>query len=263
MAGRDDTSWDSIEMTRRSARFVSGSRSRLSAVNWSRRKRNVVPGPAADDYAAHADRYAAFLDQARWLLDQEQRRGAAFQQSAVALVGFDGVLLTLLVSSSAIGATTRYGLSWWSTVTGATLFALSAFAGVLALVPWSTYFVVSSETVDAWTEFRTQPTWNTSTYHFAHMLLAPDPPVRGSERWWPRVVRKVRALTHRPEPPTQVLRSAERLSSRRGRWTATSGWLLVGGVIALLVGLFALPAVSPPAAPQPSSQPSAVQPTRV
>lgn len=215
-------------------------RGTLGRVIFGKRRRSR-PEPVGDPYASHATRYVAFLDQARWLLEQQQQRGAAFQQNAAVLVGFDGVLLALLISGDALGGVDRLSGLWWVGAAGASLVALSALSGLLAIVPWSTYAVVSADTVSAWTKLRTEPTWDTSTYHFAHMLLAESPPARGTNALPARFARWWRLRLRRPQPTTQVLRSAERLATRRGRWTTMSAFLLVAGIVALVLVFFAAP----------------------
>lgn len=210
------------------------------------------PEPLGDPYLAHAERFAAFLEQAKWLLDQQQARGAAFQQNAAVLVGFDGVLLALLISGDALGNVESLSGMWWVGVVGASMVASSAVAGLLAIVPWSTYAVVSADTVKAWAKVQVEPSWDNSRYHFAHMLLAAAPPARGTATWPARFAHWWRERLGWKQPPTQALQSAERLATRRGRWTTVSAFLLVGGIVALVLVFFAASTEPAPSTMTPS-----------
>lgn len=233
---------------------------------WKRRAAKSTPKPTAspstgtgDPMAPHAAKHLAFLEQARWLLEQQQRRAATFQQTSVALVGFDGVLLALLLSNDTLGTFVRYSAAWWAGTIAALLFALSALIGVLVLVPFGMYSVPADTTISHWAKQLVTPDWDRSTQHFAHMLLVEAPPERGADsrparfrRWW-------RARLHMKPLPMQPLRSAERLATRRGRLTTTSAFTLLGGIIALVVVLVTSPVTAGVSEDAPTSEPSDTQ----
>lgn len=192
---------------------------------------------AVDPYDRDRPQFVAYLDQARWLLEQQQRRGASFQQTAVAVIGFDGVLLAVLVSGDSLGSTGRYTGAWWATVTSAALFVLSSLAGVLALRPRATNAVAAGLTIDAWKDLHDQGSWNRAHQHFAEMLLSPDPPVAGRPRRADRLRRRWRAFWRLPEPPRQPLLAATHLATVRGRWVTGAAALLVAGLASLGIAL--------------------------
>ncbi|MCG2797816.1 MAG: hypothetical protein L6367_04660 [Cellulomonas sp.] len=219
-------------------------------------RKKAEPEPSEGDrLAADAARHAAFLAQARWLLEQQHRRAATFQQTAVALVGFDGVLLALLISDGTIGASMRWSMSWWFGLVAAVMFAVSSIFGVLAIVPFNNYSVTSRQTREAWDKYLTEGGWDTSTYHFTHMLLAPNPPEQGHDRLPARFGRAWRALLGRKNPPTQPIVSSERLATRRGKLTAWSAWSILIGIFALAALLLTSPVNAGTRDPEPSQTP--------
>lgn len=191
-----------------------------------------------DRYDLSRPRYDAFLAQAHWLLEQQQRRSAAFQQTAVALVGFDGVLLAVLASGDTIATVGKSPAAFWATIGAAVLILLSAGAGVMAILPRSTSAVTAKETVEQWHQLnRGGGTHDRDVQHFAEMLLAIDPPstskptpVDRIQAWW-------RTKRARDPVPTQPLKASELLATARGTWTSRSGVLLVGGLLCVAVVL--------------------------
>lgn len=215
---------------------------------WRRVTAKEAPAPAAkpsgDPFAPHAAKHLAYLEQARWLLEQQHRRSATFQQTAVALVGFDGVLLALLLSNDTLSTFVRYDLPWWAGTLSSVLLAASALAAVLALVPAGTHSVSAARTIEGWAEHLAKGGWDDSTQFFAQMLLIKNPPEDGADSraarfgsWW-------RSRLGKKPLSKQPIRSAERLATRRGWLTTTSAFLLFGGIIGLLVVLVASPAAA-------------------
>ena len=194
--------------------------------------------PAPVDYSSA---YAAYLDQGRWLLDQQQRRGATFQTAAITLIGFDGVLLALLVGAEVSGGATTPDAASWAARVGAVLIACSALAGLGAILPLPTLTIGAKGTVEAWAAFLAGGGYNREAQHFAHMLLALDAkeePRTGrltaaTSRWHERRQRK--------GPPVQVLYAAQRLATLRGRFVTSAAVLLALGLVALVVVVFAVP----------------------
>lgn len=219
-----------------------------------------APKSEVDPYDLNAPRFAAFLDQARWLLAEQQRRGASFQQAAVALVGFDGVLLALLIGNDTLRDVDRYSLPWWAAILGALFFVGSAIVGLRALRPTPIYSSKVEATVKAWQTFITEGSEKEDVYHFAHMLLVTDPPTEGLKsdplRW-----EYLRRALGRPSPPTQPLIAAEQLATHRGTLAMRASRLLVGGILALFAFLLSVPpADTQPISPQ-GGQPSATSST--
>ena len=95
------------------------------AGNKTRRPPEADWGPA----------YSAFLAQAQWHLGEHQRRSTNFVTSAVAILGFDGVVLALLVSSNVLAASSTVIL--WVARGGAVLVTASALSALGAMWPRS------------------------------------------------------------------------------------------------------------------------------
>ncbi len=213
---------------------------------WSRRG---PTGPAdvaqatdsGDPFGLYVPQWTAFLGQARWLLEQQQARGARFQETAVAVVGFDGVLLAVLVSGDALSHLPRQGLAWWSAIVGSTLLVLSSLAGVMSIKPRATNAVGASDTLNAWAELKEYGSWDRANQHFAEMLLNPSP--RNEEPASPRERRAARwrGRLRVPGPPAQPLLAAAHLAGVRGRWAARSAGLLVVGLGCLAVAMIVAP----------------------
>lgn len=223
--------------------------------------RNLRPGSdrhrsgahaVVDPYQFYQPHYQAFLDQGRWLLEQQQRRSDVFQQGAIALVGFDGILIAILASGDALGSTTRYSAAWWAVIAGAGLFLVSALCGVVALIPRQTNTVPAASTVRAWREFRREGGFDRDALRFADMLLASKPKAAASRPTWGlRLRARARKLLALPKPKRQPLRAAEQLASVRGTWTLRAGVLLIAGLFALLVVLIVSPVPTPNEGQQP------------
>lgn len=212
------------------------------ALVWPRR--SAEPDP----HAAHIDRYQTFIDQGRWLLDQQQKRGAAFQQTATTLVGFDGVLLAVLVAGDPLDGWTRYSTPWWAFAVAGVMLVLSAAAGVLALVPRQTPSVDAEDAIKAWARFCEEAGWREEEQHFAHMIFTTEAVTASGTRgqgttrsWW--AARPWRRI------PQQALLAAEHLATVRGRWATAAGGLLVSGLTAMLIGFVATSAAAVGASP--------------
>ena len=68
------------------------------------------------------DESAAFTEQARWLIEQHNNRSEAFTTRAVALLGFEGVILALLLQGAGLDGMTASGWTWtWLLLTIAAL----------------------------------------------------------------------------------------------------------------------------------------------
>jgi hypothetical protein len=184
-----------------------------------------------DPYAPHATAHRAFLDQARWHQDQQRQRTASFQTNAAALLGFNGVLLGLLVTGGMLGNSAVFSIAWWAGLAAVVAFTVSAGISISALVPAGTAVVGAGATIQQWGDHLAQGGYDDSTYQFAHMLLGTNHTAAGD--------RKLR----RPAT-TQPLRAAEESASKRGRRVLSAGLALLVGVIALAVALIAPAVVS-------------------
>jgi hypothetical protein len=180
-------------------------------------------------YEHYVPQWTAFLEQARWHLEQQQRRDASLQQGAIAVIGFDGVLLVILVSGSALTSIDKFGVSWWATVAGVALLVLSSLAGVAAVLPRATYVTGPDDTIKAWALHKEEGGWDRVNQHFAEMLLSES----SSPRQQPR-----RGRT------TQPLLAATQLAAARAKWTASAAVCLVLGLICLAVSFVAEAAVA-------------------
>ena len=167
------------------------------------RRANTTPPPDQAGPDAYRHRFEAFLDQARWVYEQHQRRNASTQQMAIALLGFDGVLLAVLVSAGTELPRT--------TVCAAVLLVLSAAFAVWVILPGRTFFIDTEQTIEAWEKLHSGVPIDEAQL-FAQMLLArqsdlvdeQQPTRRGAKRRYERSAKD-----------RQILLSVEKLGSRR------------------------------------------------
>lgn len=81
------------------------------------------------------DESAEFIEHARWLLEWHNKRGEAFTTRAVALLGFNGVILAVLLQGAGLEGIDASGWTWaWLAGTVALLFA-SALCSLLTILP--------------------------------------------------------------------------------------------------------------------------------
>lgn len=181
---------------------------------------------------------------------EQQERGRNFQANAVALLGFDGVVLGILASNNFLLAGSYLTARTVFGVLAVLALAVSAFAAVRVITPRGTGSVVIDDTLDAWQDLHHKEGAKVLAFqHFAHMLLARDPAPTTSAsseaRWW-------RRRTGQP----QVLHQAAELAKFRSRWTTASAVALLSALAALvaviLVPLFDSDGGTPSQAPSPS-----------
>lgn len=197
------------------------------------------------EYRAH---YAAYLEQGRWLLEEQHKRGVGFQQNAVALLGFDGVMLAFMASADFLGPVdlSGGGVAGAAGMVGVVLVATSAFASVLVLIPRAAGGVSIEDATTHWAELHEKGKSDEydATQHFAHALLNSNPlvvpPATRFARARSQIAADLRRWSGRPPVSAQVLVAARDLASLRGRMVAWSAFFLAAGVIALMVRLLAL-----------------------
>lgn len=217
-----------------------------------------MDGPLADpgdagqpDLTAHEPKWASFLDQGRWLLEEQQRRGASFQTTAGTLLGFDGVVLGILASNDFLAADGSWSFRAVVGKVGVLALAASAYAAVRVIAPRAAGSVVIDDTLDAWKDFHddNEHAKVRPTQHFAHMLLAKEPAPATTElsrrRWWKR-----------REGRRQVLYQAADLAEHRSKWTQRSAWSLMGAVVALVLAVFAAPGTPSSSSTTPTPSPT-------
>lgn len=233
-------------------------------IGWRRRLDRAQPhdeagADACDPYAPHVPVWIAFMDQARWLLDQQQRRDSAFQRTVAALIGFDGLLLAVLVSGDALANFDRLSTGWWAMLAGTACLVVSSFAAVQVLLPRATNSVGAEQTIDAWEEYHStgedsgiekEDSRGREKQHFAAMLLSRTPSQEEPSDRRERAAERWRARLRRPELPTQPLLAAEALATLRAHWTGRSAKFLLFGIIFLAGALFLAPTSH--SEPQPS-----------
>ncbi len=182
--------------------------------------------------AAHRATFGAFLDQGRWLLGEQQRRGASFQANAVALLGFDGIVLGILATGDFLVADDFWSFRSVAGRLAVLLLAVSALCAVRVISPRGAGSVVIDDTLDGWEGVYRAPSAGERPFEaeqqFAHMLLARDPvpatPGPAARRW-----------RSRRTDGKQVLHDAARLAEFRSDWTRYSGWLLLAALTALVI----------------------------
>jgi hypothetical protein len=81
------------------------------------------------------DDSAVFIDQARWLLEWHNRRSEAFASRALAVLGFDGVILALLLQGFGVKGIEATGPVWVFLISTTLLLLCSAALAVSAILP--------------------------------------------------------------------------------------------------------------------------------
>ena len=180
-----------------------------------------------DPHGPFQDSYASFLEHARWVVEVQERRGAGFQQTAVAVLGFDGVILTILISLRPSWDSLASNL-----VTGfAALFVVvSGIFAVLALVPRGVVVADTEQLLDQWAAIfeppPDAPIHPTATraalaasLQSRDLEVVPAPRSRWSRRW------------RRPSGrPLQPIQAAEDLANTRAAHLKRAAWFLVVGL---------------------------------
>lgn len=81
------------------------------------------------------DESAEFIEQARWLLEWHNRRGEAFTTRAVALLGFNGVILALLLQGAGMEGIVATNWTWASLILSVGTLLVAAFLSLLTITP--------------------------------------------------------------------------------------------------------------------------------
>jgi hypothetical protein len=107
----------------------------------------------------------AFLDQARVLADWHRQRADGFESKASTLIGFSGVILTLLTLTSSPISHVRGS---WQTllvilaVLGAVAFLVAAVAAVVVMNPRQYRYAARSQLRREWENYRDHPSLTTA-----------------------------------------------------------------------------------------------------
>jgi hypothetical protein len=212
--------------------------------------------PTVRDYGPT---YAAFLDQGRWLLSQQQSRGSSFQGSAVALLGFVGVVLGVLATNQFLAGSRFWAFSSIVGRVGVLLLAASAYAAVRVVTPRRTGTIVMDDTLDDWENLFEPSSAGVPPYEaakqFAHMLLARDPQLVDSTA---SGIDAAQRRSPSARKPKQVILDAAETAEHRSLWTTRAAWLLLGAVLALVLVIL-VPNGDAPALDLPGPSGSATQ----
>ncbi len=87
-----------------------------------------MTGPANDESAE-------FIEHARWLLEWHNRRGEAFTTRAVALLGFNGVILALLLQGAGLDGIVATNWTWTWLVSSVVALLIAAILSLLTILP--------------------------------------------------------------------------------------------------------------------------------
>jgi hypothetical protein len=114
---------------------------------------------------------ADFIEQARWLLEWHNKRSEAFTTRAVAVLGFVGVVLALLLQGAGLDDIKASGWTW--TFLGASLLALvtSGFFAVLTITPQPTAVPSVAQLRHWWKRHAAGPVKGSSPPQIAESLL--------------------------------------------------------------------------------------------
>lgn len=114
---------------------------------------------------------ADFIEQARWLLGWHNARSEAFTTRAVALLGFVGVILALLLQGSGLKGIDPSRWTWTFLVTSVLALLFSAFFALRTISPKVTAMPKVSQLRDWWVAHSAEPHPGTAAPQIAESLL--------------------------------------------------------------------------------------------
>jgi hypothetical protein len=124
----------------------------------------VTAGEANDDRAD-------FIDQARWLLDWHNKRAEAFTSRAVALLGFVGAILALLLQGVGLKGIDPSGWTWFWLVSSAIGLLAAALFAILTILPGGVQMPGVAELRRQWQQYAAEPVGGSAKSQFAEDLL--------------------------------------------------------------------------------------------
>ena len=182
-----------------------------------------------DPHTPFVEAYQDYLEHARWIFEVQERRGVAFQQTALAVLGFDGVILSIVLglqpASRGLVPAVLTGLA-------ALLVVSSSVSAVRALLPRAVSFASTEKLVDQWGEIFEPPTGQPALHpsatrsSLAASLLSRDLEVDGAVGGTQRHGRAGKPS----EAPDQPLLALEHLVDLRAGHLKRASWLLVAGL---------------------------------
>lgn len=117
------------------------------------------------------DDRADFIDQARWLLDWHNRRAEAFTSRAVALLGFIGAILALLLQGVGLKGIEPTNWTWFWLVTSAIGLLVAALFAILTILPRGVQMPGVAELRRHWQQHAAEPIDGSTKSQFAEDLL--------------------------------------------------------------------------------------------
>jgi hypothetical protein len=114
---------------------------------------------------------AEFIEQARWLLGWHNARSEAFTTRAVALLGFVGVILALLLQGSGLKGIDPSRWTWSLLVSSVLALLLSAFFALRTISPKLTAMPKVSQLRDWWVAHSAEPHPGSTAPQIAESLL--------------------------------------------------------------------------------------------
>lgn len=195
-----------------------------------RRSREPKAPRESDPHGPHRQTYQDFLGHARWLIEVQERRSAGFQQGALAVLGFDGIILAILVDLQ-VGTAGALVVSTGAVV--ALLVLASATSAVLAFVPRSVAVASTAQLLKEWRGIFTAPEDGTEVgvhpAYLAATLLSQDiePPVEGRKR-------RTSERGGRTKVVLQPLEASAAVAEKRAWWLKWAAWLLLASLLAMV-----------------------------
>lgn len=190
----------------------------------------------SDPHARYVGAYGDLLEHARWLIEAQERRGAGFQQTAVAVLGFDGVILAILIGLTV--PETATGAQVAATVVAALAVIGSAVLAVLALVPRSVSVASTDQLIDQWRSIfdpqaPERPSQGSLRAYLVATILSQDLEPGTSEG----AATKTSAISpeEKSGAPRQPLDAATRVADKRAGHLKWSAWSLLLGLAAIVV----------------------------
>ncbi len=225
-------------MNNRRRRFWAGLRCQQMDPPDTSSARDSTPEP--DPHARWNPIYALYLEQARWLLLRNEQRSSGFQQTAVGILGFTGVILVFAGSDTWLNPVDEISpIARAAGLVALVAVALSALVAVSAFTPRTTASISQDAVIQAWANLHEGKEEVNPGQHFTDLFLTTDPIVPPQTGRIARAVTALRSsyrrMTGLPPLEVQPLRAAHQLAEDRARAVTNAARLLAIATTALLI----------------------------
>ena len=203
---------------------------RIMKIRLSKRRRPEQLDPEGDPHAPFVDVYQDYLEHARWVFEVHDRRGVGFQRATLAILGLDGVILSIVLG---LQPATRRVVPSALTGLAAALVVASSVCAVRALVPREVSVASTGKLLDQRGEIFEPPDGRPARYPSAARAgLAASLLSRHIQTEQPVKTARQRERTgESAKAQEQPLFALEDFVSTRARRLKQAAWLLVAGLV--------------------------------